>query len=213
MTDTHTKNARWMQAGMKMYLFPGYKKFREKTVQLAGISPNDVVLDFGCGVGLLEDFILPKLSENGKVVGVDIGKELIEVANDRFRTSNKCEYRVIDTSGILPFESQSFDIIVSSLVLHLLNDTQRSTVLKEFHRLLKPNGHLSLAEIGKPSSLFGYWTKFMTQNFWTRIWPYEANSVSSFEGRLPQLIRTEGFNDVRIVARMRGYIDFILCVK
>jgi ubiquinone/menaquinone biosynthesis C-methylase UbiE len=211
MTTTHTDHARQMQMGMKLYLFPQYKKFRTRTIDAATISPDDTILDFGCGVGLLEDFIVPRLSGRGKVIGVDIGQELIEIARSRFAPADRCEFTVIDPSGQLPFAAHSFDLVVSNLVLHLLTRVQKETVLKEFLRVLKPGGRLVMAEIGKPTGLYGRWIKFLTLSYWVNIWPYVINSVDSFEGRLPGMIKEAGYGDVRIVARLRGYIDLFRC--
>jgi ubiquinone/menaquinone biosynthesis C-methylase UbiE len=44
----------------------------------------------------------------------------------------------------LPFEDQSFDFAVSTLVLCTVDDPKRA--LEEIHRLLKPNGHLLFIE-------------------------------------------------------------------
>ncbi len=213
MSKTHTDYAKRMQAGMKLYLFPRYTKFRSTTVALAGICPDDAVLDFGCGIGLLEEFILPRLTGRGTVTGVDIGNELIEVARTRFASQSKCEFSVIDASGRLPFESQSFDIIVTSLVFHLLDSAQKIAVLKEFLRVLKPLGRLLCAEIGKPTGLFGRWIKFLTLRYWAKIWPYEINSLESFAGKFPEYLQDAGFQNVLRRGRLRGYIDFISCSK
>ena len=211
MTKTHTDTAAQMQTGMKLNLFPHYKRFRERTVETAGIAPDETILDFGCGVGLLEDFIVPALSGRGKVVGVDIGKELVDIARSRFAEAGKCEFVVIERSGDLPFASGSFDCIVSNLVFHLLTRQQKERALKEFLRVLKPGGRLVMAEIGKPSGIYGWWIKFLTLRYWVTIWPYVINSIDSFEGRLPGVIQDAGFHEIRIAGRMRGYIDFITC--
>jgi ubiquinone/menaquinone biosynthesis C-methylase UbiE len=211
MTPTHAQYARQMRRGMQLYLFPQYKSFRRKTIDAGGLSPDDAVLDFGCGVGLLEEFIVPRLSEKGSVLGVDIGVELIETARSTFASAGNCEFAVIDTAGVLPSESHRFDLIVCNLVFHLLTRTQKDTVLKEFLRVLKPGGRVIMAEIGQPSNLFGWWIKFLTLHYWVKKWPYEINSVDSFEGRLEGIIRAAGFSDVRRVARTRGYIDFFRC--
>lgn len=202
-----------MKMGMKLYLFPRYRKFRNVTVALADISPDDVVLDFGCGVGLLEEFILPKLTGRGKVVGVDIGKELIDIARTRFASEVKCEFEIIESSGRIPREPQSFDIIISSLVLHLLDQDQKVVVLKEFLRILKPNGRLLCAEIGRPTGLFGRWIEFLTLQYWAKIWPYEMNSLESFAGKFPEYLQDAGFRNIQRCGRIRGYIDFLRCSR
>ncbi len=213
MTKTHTDYARRMETGMRLYLFPRYKRFRNLTVDLAEISPDDSILDYGCGVGLLEEFILPKLAGRGKVIGVDIGKELIEIAQKRFASETRCRFAVIDSPGQFPFESQSFDVVISSLVFHLLDGTQKIAVLKEFLRVLKPNGHLLCAEIGNPTGIFGRWIKFLTLHYWAKVWPYEMNSVDSFAGRLPEYLQEAGFRNIQRRGRLRGYIDFLSCAK
>jgi ubiquinone/menaquinone biosynthesis C-methylase UbiE len=211
MNKTHTDHAKRMETGMKLYLFPQYKKFRNRTVEICDISPDENILDFGCGVGLLEDFIVPKLSDRGKVVGVDIGKELIDISRMRFALSENCEFRMIDSSGRLPFPAQYFDLIVTNLVFHLLDKSQKKTVLNEFLRVLKPRGRLVMVEIGRPTSVFGLWIKFLTLSYWAKIWPYEINSIDSFKGEFLKVVHHAGFRNIRVIARMRGYIDFIIC--
>ncbi|HLP16590.1 MAG TPA: class I SAM-dependent methyltransferase [Bacteroidota bacterium] len=212
MTKTHEDHARKMEAAMKLYLFPGYTAFRSRMISETEIATTDVILDFGCGVGLLEDFIVPRLKgASGCVVGVDIGRELIGIARSRFLANDRCEFSVIDQSGELPFAECSFDLIVTSLVFHLLTQKQKETVLKEFRRILKPGGRVVMAEIGQPTALYGRWIKFLTLRYWSRIWPYVINSKESFEGRLPGVIRRAGFGTVRTIVKLRGYIDLLRC--
>lgn len=213
-SNTLSKQAKWMRFGMQAYLFPGYYRFRRKVVELSGIKHSSVMLDFGCGVGLLEEYLIKhvKLS-NEQIIGVDTGKELIEIAKANFPHYNNFNFKVIDDSGNLPFADNKFDIIVSNFVFHLLNNEQKIKVLNEFRRVLKPEGHLLLAEIGKPDNIFGHWIKFLTLKLWIRIWPYEVNSVDSFHGLLPGYIHSAGFQRVNTVCRMKGYIDFIFVTK
>ncbi|HEX2865561.1 MAG TPA: methyltransferase domain-containing protein [Ignavibacteriales bacterium] len=213
-SNTLSKQARWMRLGMQANLFPAYKRFRRKVMELSGISPASSVLDFGCGVGLFEEYIKKNMELcEGKITGVDTGKELIEIAKSSFQDTRNYEFFLIDESGRLPFPDNSFDIILSSFVLHLLTRPQKADVLKEFMRVLKPDGHMLLAEIGKPKTVLGHWIKFLTLHLWIKIWPYEVNSVDSFNGLLPDFIHSAGFTKVETVLRMKGYIDFISAAK
>jgi ubiquinone/menaquinone biosynthesis C-methylase UbiE len=83
---THNDAAGFMKIGMKSYLFPRYKEFRKKTIEIAAIQPYDMILDFGCGIGLLEEYLETDLSDNYKVIGVDIGPDLINIAKERLNT-------------------------------------------------------------------------------------------------------------------------------
>ncbi|MGE5351191.1 MAG: class I SAM-dependent methyltransferase [Acidobacteriota bacterium] len=213
--NTLSKQARWMRLGMQANLFPVYTRFRRNVMELSGITPASSVLDFGCGVGLLEEYIKNHMElREGKITGVDTGKELIEIAKNNFPDERNYEFILLDEGGgCLPFADNSFDVIVSSFVLHLLSREEKAKVLKEFMRVLKPKGHMLLAEIGKPGTLLGQWIKFLTLHLWVKIWPYEVNSTDSFKGLLPGFIRSAGFRKVETVLRMKGYIDFISVIK
>ncbi|MGE5621191.1 MAG: class I SAM-dependent methyltransferase [archaeon] len=211
---TLSGHARWMRLGMQANLFPAYERFRRKVIELSGITASSTVLDFGCGVGLLEEYIKSSVRlTDGKVTGVDSGKELIEIAKSGFHGDKNFEFILTDEGGNLPFADDSFDIILSNLVFHLLNSDQKANVLKEFSRVLKPDGHMLLAEIGKPDTLFGRYIKLVTQKVWVKVWPYEANSTDSFNGLLKDFIARAGFGEIRTVFRMKGYIDFIYVRK
>ncbi|MFC1610948.1 class I SAM-dependent methyltransferase [Myxococcota bacterium] len=198
---------------MKLMLFPHYDKFRRRTIDLAGIEPGHTVLDFGCGVGGLTEYVAERLSNRGTVVGVDIGHCQLETARDRLSSHKNVSFVRTSESGQLPFASNSFDRIVSNLVFHLLDEKQKRTVLSEFRRILKPGGVVVLAESGKPYNLHGKWVWFQTKHVYMRIWEYERNARDSFEGRLPKFVNAVGFDEVKIADRMRGHIDFYRCTK
>lgn len=212
--NTLSKQARWMRLGMQANLFPQYGQFRKKVMELSGVTPASSVLDFGCGVGLFEEYIKKHIELcEGKITGVDTGKELIEIAKSSFPSDRNYEFILIDEGGRLPFQDNSFDIILSSFVFHLLSRQQKASVFKEFMRVLKPHGRMLLAEIGKPDTILGRWIKFLTLHLWIKVWPYEVNSIDSFNGLLPEFIYSAGFNKVETVLRMKGYIDFISVTK
>lgn len=112
-----------------------YLAFRDipELIREYGGSGRDV-LDYGCGAGRSTRF-LKRLGF--ETVGVDVSPNML----DQARTQDKSgEYRLI-TSGKLPFEDSSFDIVFSSFVfleisqLHEIED-----ILTEMKRVLRKDG-------------------------------------------------------------------------
>lgn len=57
-------------------------------------------------------------------------------------------------SGLMPFDSESFDLVICFSVLHHIPNV--STVIREMHRVLKPGGHVLLRE---PTHSMGDWRR------------------------------------------------------
>jgi len=103
-------------------------------------NPGQNVLDFGCGNGRFFGLIKEK---DVNYYGVDISQNLLKIAQERHREGN---FYLIDESLKLPFENNFFDIVVSLATFHHMpSDILRRLLLKEFYRVLKPNGILILA--------------------------------------------------------------------
>ena len=86
------------------------------------------VLDAGCGTGLYTAWLLD---------------------HARTRTEGRADLRLHDLSQPVPFlPDETFDLVVSSLVLHYLEDWR--VPLGEFHRVLRPDG-LLLFSTGHPA--------------------------------------------------------------
>ncbi|MER7363745.1 class I SAM-dependent methyltransferase [Nonomuraea wenchangensis] len=108
---------------------------RPAMLELAGDVAGRRILDAGCGAGPL----FAELRERGAVVtGVDASAGMLELA--RRRLGADADLRVVDLAGPLPFEDDTFDDVVASLVLHYLEDW--GPTLAEIRRVLKPGGRL-----------------------------------------------------------------------
>lgn len=100
---------------------------------LDGIKTTDRVLDVGCASGVLMN-VLQTLGVN-QAIGVDVDTNAIDACRESgFEVKYGC-------AESLPFEDESFDFVISSVVLPYTDE--RRAVL-EFSRVLRPTGTLSM---------------------------------------------------------------------
>ncbi len=129
--------------------------------RLKDIKSNfDNVLDIGCHRGQLLDSIINESNENvfkniKTYTQVEISNSLFSQAQIKSKHYNRI-INNIQTLNVdenyLPFQSQSFDLIMSSMYLHWSNDLQSN--LNKIYNLLKPNGCFMCCLIGGNSTLF-----------------------------------------------------------
>ena len=98
------------------------------------------ILDFGSGIGVTANHYA---AEND-VVAVEPSEESVRQRWDEY------SYRQIvgSTDALRVMEDESFDVIFCHNVLEYASD--REDILREFYRLLKPNGIISLVKHNRP---------------------------------------------------------------
>jgi SAM-dependent methyltransferase len=94
-------------------------------------------LDFGCGVGRLTQALGPHFAS---VVGVDISREMCNLATEFNRFPKTISYICNDAPDLRVLPDHTFDFIVSSIVLQHLQPELAVGYLKEFFRVLAPDG-------------------------------------------------------------------------
>ncbi|MGN6129675.1 MAG: class I SAM-dependent methyltransferase [Nocardioidaceae bacterium] len=111
---------------------------RPAMVDLAGDVSGRSILDAGCGAGPLAADLRAR---GARVTGFDASPAMVALA--RQRLGPDAPVLVADLAAPLPFRTGEFDDVVSSLVLHYLEDW--SGPLAELHRVLRPGGRLLLS--------------------------------------------------------------------
>lgn len=123
-----------------------YNALYERPAMLAFLPPlaGRRVLDAGCGAGWYAEQLLARGAE---VVAVDASAAMVEHTRSRLaplgvlHPGGRAQVRVADLAQSLTFaDDESFDGIVSPLVLHYLRDW--GPTLAEFRRVLRPDGWL-----------------------------------------------------------------------
>jgi arsenite methyltransferase len=125
------------------------------------------VLDLGSGSGR-DCFILSKLvGPKGKVIGVDMTDEQLEVANshisyhmERFgydKPNVVFKKGYIEDLQAVGIENETVDIVISNCVLNLSTDKKK--VFSEIFRVLKPGGELYFSDVFAGSRIPEYLVK------------------------------------------------------
>ncbi|NHJ49636.1 MAG: class I SAM-dependent methyltransferase [Asgard group archaeon] len=103
------------------------------------INANDVVLDLGCGLGKITEYIAQKT--NSKITGIDSSQKAIEWAQKNTKINEKLSFDVVDIND-LDYPSESFDVILALDVLYWIENLE--PVVKKLKDILKPNGRMGL---------------------------------------------------------------------
>ncbi|NOD78021.1 MULTISPECIES: methyltransferase domain-containing protein [unclassified Ruegeria] len=123
------------------------------------IAPLDLegmsILDLGCGAGRDVYALSAMVGETGRVVGVDMTPEQLEVARahqdyhaqafGHAKSNVEFHHGYIEKLDELDLEPGSFDIIVSNCVINLATD--KDAVLRGAHRLLKEGGEMYFSDV------------------------------------------------------------------
>ena len=129
------------------FLFRGqWRKLRQRTADLARIQPGEQVLDVGCGTGTLAMEVARRVGRAGRVAGVDPGTE--QIARARAKAARRhvpVEFQ-IGVIEQLAFPDQTFDVVLSTLMMHHLPAPLKRQGLAEIARVLKPGGRLVIAD-------------------------------------------------------------------
>ena len=128
-------------------------QIRDRVLAYANLKSHDVLLDVGCGDGLIGFGALQRL-DTVQVIFSDISDDLLERVQEiaqEMGVLNRSRFIHAAAENLHPLADASVDVVTTRSVLIYVKAKQQA--FHEFYRVLKPDGRISLFE---PINRFSY---------------------------------------------------------
>jgi len=126
------------------------EKIKRKLVA-ENVRPNARVLEIGCGTGSMA---VRAAAAGARVQGFDVSSGMLEVASEKVAAAGleeRVELFEMGIAGMEDLPTESFDLVMSTLVFSELSPDEQAYALTQARRVLRPAGLLALADEARPA--------------------------------------------------------------
>jgi len=225
MTDGTDRWHRWLldvrfggdpaarQEDLASFLYP----VRDEVLDQARLQPGETLLDVGTGDGLIAFGALDRLGPSGRVIFSDISRDLLDHCRQAARAEgmlDRCRFVLAPADALAGVGDASVDAVTTRSVLIYVKD--KAAALREFYRVLRPGGRISLHEpinvlmsARDPDRFYGYDTRQVRaiaaklEALYESIQPAGIDPMVDFDERdLVRHAEHAGFPTVRLDLRV-----------
>jgi ubiquinone/menaquinone biosynthesis C-methylase UbiE len=164
----------------------GAARLHEGLADRANIQPGHRVLEIGCGTGNLL-LTVARRHPDAAVIGIDPDPAALRRARRKAARAGLPVRLDRGFAGELPFPDGSIDRVLSSLMLHHLDDDEKTRAMHEIRRVLRPGGQLHLVDFAGTAPTRGLAGHLMHRN---------PHMVGTLADRVLATMREAGLTDV-----------------
>ncbi len=198
------------------------KYWRKFAVERSGIGPGESAIDVATGTGRLAIELANAVGQDGKVIGVDFCREMLDIAEEKRR--GLCIELAEGNAQELPYPDDTFDLATIGFALRNVENVEKT--LKEMTRVVKPGGKVISLEFTQPDNILFrrfYYTYFfkILPIFGRAIsrdkgaYSYLPASVVRFQSKteLKELMKKAGLKDIELYSLTGGIVAVHIGVK
>ncbi|GIJ78385.1 Methyltransferase domain-containing protein [Micromonospora phaseoli] len=172
----------------------GVTRVHDQLLDRADLRPGQQVLEIGCGTGNLL-LALARRRRDVQMIGIDPDPGALRKAR-RKAARAKVPIRFDRAyAGELPFPDGGIDRILSSFMLHHLDDREMARTAAEIRRVLRPNGQLHVVDTGGAAHEHG---------LSARLARHHPRLASDLVDRVLTALHDAGLTDIAEAGRGRG---------
>ncbi|MEM6104775.1 class I SAM-dependent methyltransferase [Mycobacterium sp. 050272] len=171
-----------------------------RLITQAEIADGHRVLEIGCGTGNLA-IRAKRAQPSADVTGCDPDPRILAVAKRKAARLTGIRFEQ-GYAERLPYADGEFDRVLSSMMLHHINDDAKPAAAAEIFRVLRPGGRLHLVDIGGDETSGGLLARLIRHN------PHAAGNRGD---AVPRLLRAAGFDCAELATtrqRIVGQLTF-----
>jgi len=179
------------------------KDFKRKILQSTDIWDGSVIIDVGCGTGVLLEVAKEGFPQS-RIIGIDPDARSLAIAERRLKGKGLHAELIEGFAESLDLPDASVDFCFSTLAFHHMPDAIKKRALEEIHRVLKKGGLVVITDFGE------------TDSWLIRRMVFFENA-EYIKGNFKGMIRTHltdiGFYNIRTVNKKFPAIQTIVAKK
>ena len=195
----------WLSPPMTFWQEARYARHALEALVLHG---DEMVLDVGCGTGVLTRLLARTLRETGGgAVGLDAAPRMIAVARRKGAGLPNLRFDVVAAER-LPYPDACFGAAVSTFFFHHINRELKLLAFNELHRVLKPGSRLAVVDVDVPVNGFGMLCGK------AGVWLFRQPEIQeNLDGILRTVMCESAFGGWRSAVTRMGYITIFTLEK